>query len=426
MTRWSIREWGRIATIPEPAAQRLSAAARASVFAGADGTGVLEHTRKDLRAKGIVGVIAVPGCQLEILPKIDGRDDADEPETATLRRRLVHMLAIARDLPIDAGAMARLGWQRETILEILIRLFCGRLAEAVRHGLPRRYIAAEDDLPVLRGRLDVTRQFSVHAASPQRLACQFDALSPDIALNQAMKAAITLLSRLAQAPDNQAALRTLAFLYADITDISPPALRWDAIALDRTNARWHALVALARLLLGERHQHTSTGPADGHALLFEMNTLFEEYIARLLKRSLTGSGLQVIVQGGHRDCLHDGETGLFRTRPDIIIRHGKRIVLVIDTKWKRLAPRMDNPKQDISQADVYQLMAYGQLYDCPHLLLLYPHHHALGSNELCRDYTVAPKDGGRRLSVATVDITSGTAGVMQRLAELVPDQSNAA
>ena len=425
MTRWTIREWERIATIPEPAALRLAAAARASTLAGSNGSGVLEHTRKDLRARGVVGMVSASGCQLEILPKIEGGDEAALPEDATLRRRLVHMLAIARDLPIDAGALAHLGRQHETILEILIRLFCNRLADAVRHGLPRRYIGAEEDLPVLRGRLDVTRQFSVLAASPQHLACRFDMLSPDIPLNQAMKAAVTRLAGIAQAPDNQTALRALTFCYADIADIPPAAVRWDAIVLDRTNERWRSLVALARLLLGDRHQDTSSGPTEGHALLFDMNKLFEEFIARLLRRAVAGRGSRVIVQGGHKNCLYDGEKGLFRTRPDIIIRNADGVRLIIDTKWKAIASQIDDPKQGVAQADVYQLMAYGQLYDCPHMMLLYPHHRALGPVELCRNLDIAPRDGRSRLSVATVDVTSSIVNISNRLDALVASRTNA-
>ena len=108
---------------------------------------------------GVVGVIATPDCQLEILPKIEGAGESD-PEKAELRRRLIHMLAMAWNIRIDAGSLTQLGWQRDTILELLIRLFCGKLADAVRLGMPRQYIDLEDDLPALRGRLDVTRQFS--------------------------------------------------------------------------------------------------------------------------------------------------------------------------------------------------------------------------------------------------------------------------
>ena len=83
------------------------------------------------------------------------------------------------------------GPERYTILELLIWLYCGKLADAVRQGMPRQYTDQEDDLPTLRGRLDVTRQFSTLAVSPQKLACRFDARSPDIALNQVMRAAIS-------------------------------------------------------------------------------------------------------------------------------------------------------------------------------------------------------------------------------------------
>jgi 5-methylcytosine-specific restriction endonuclease McrBC regulatory subunit McrC len=40
---------------------------------------------------------------------------------------------------------------------------------------------------------------------------------------------------------------------------------------------------------------------------------------------------------------------------------------VIDTKWKRISSRIDDPKQGVSQSDVYQMMAYAQLYSAPRL-----------------------------------------------------------
>lgn len=425
MIRRTLLEWQRLPygdcdrTIPERYASNLARVAEASAFAGRGGSGVLDYGRKDLRARGVVGVVAAPGCQLEILPKIEGAGEHDTADAPTLRRRLIHMLAVTQDIRIDAGAMSQLGWQRDTLLEILIRLFCRMLADAVRQGMPRRYIREQDDLPAMRGRLNVPRQFTVLAASPQRLACEFDTLSPDIALNQVMKAAVRRLSGLAQATDNQRALRELAFTYADITDVPPAGLCWDAITLDRTNQRWRELLTFARLLLVDRHQQTSAGEIDGRALLFEMNVLFEEYVGRLLKRALAGGDLHVTTQGGHRDCLYEGDTGRFRTRPDIIIRRGNEVVLILDTKWKRMTPRIDDPKQGVSQADVYQLMAYGQLYDCNRVALLYPHHHELGEASEKRDYAIAAKGSGRSLTIATVDVAQPRSAVSAALGKLV-------
>ena len=252
MIRRTICEWEQIsygsgdAEISEAHADCLAAVARASVFSGRGGEGVLEHGRKGLRARGVVGVIATPGCQLEILPKIEGGSETSVSD-ATLRARLIHMLAVTYDLPIEVSAMTQLGWQRETILELLIRLFCAKLTNAVRHGMPRQYLAHEEDLATLRGRLNVTRQFSRLAVSPQKLACRFDALSPDTALNRVMRAAVSKLLRISGEPDNQRALRELSFVYADVADVAPSELRWDQIVLDRTNRSWRDLLSLARL-----------------------------------------------------------------------------------------------------------------------------------------------------------------------------------
>lgn len=424
MNQFSIREWESIAfgTDSDPIsggqAERLAKVARKSAFSGSRGEGVLEHRRKHLRARGVVGVIAASDCQLEILPKIDAPGEQDAaPET--LRRRLVNMLSVARDLRIDAQTTASLGWQRDTLLEILIRIFCNKMTEAVRHGIPRRYIAHADDLAALRGRLNVTRQFSVLAAQPQHLACQYDELSPDIDLNRVMKTTISKLSRVATAADNLRALRELSFAYADITDVAPSALRWDRITLDRTNDRWRELLSLANLLLGDRYQTTNAGVSDGHALLFEMNVLFEEYVAKLLKRGLAGTPFRVTSQGGQRDCLFEGEQGRFRTRPDILIRHMDEVIMVIDTKWKRISPRIEDAKQGVSQGDVYQMMAYSQLYACERVMLLYPHHQGLSGTPSQQSYAIGTAGAPKRLLVSTIDVSQRHSLVAASLAHLV-------
>lgn len=430
MIRRTIREWESISygvgdtEIPHAHADQLAAEARTSIFSGRRGEGILEHGRNELRARGIVGVIATSRCQLEILPKIESSNES-EVDDDTLRNRLVQMLAVARDIRIDVRSTTLLDWQRNTILELLIRLFCNKLVDTLRDGIPQQYIDHEEDLPMLRGRLDVSRQFSTLAFSPQKLACRFDARSPDIALNQVMRATVEKLLRLTQTQDNQRTLRELKFAYADISDVAPASLRWDLIVLDRTNTRWHELLSMARLFLGDRHQRTSVGSIDGYALLFEMNILFEEYVGRMLARALAGTSLRVSAQGGQRYCLFTEETGRFRTRPDLIVRRGSQIDLIIDTKWKRIT-RTDDPKWGISQADVYQLMAYGRLYNCPNVMLLYPHHNELPAGPILHQYSIAKSGAKESLYVATVDVTQPRKQTTAFLRGLIMDTLNKA
>ena len=215
-------------------------------------------------------------------PRSTSPGETPDHQNAAIRKRLVHMLAVALDLKIDLGVITDLAWQRETLLEILIRIFCDKLTTALRKGMPRRYVEREEDLPTLRGQLDITRQFTRHAVNPSRLACRFDLLSEDIALNRIMKAAVVRLLRVSRRNANQQRLRELAFVYADIADVPVSALRWDEVVIDRTNRSWQELFAMARLFLQDRYQTTTGGAGQGTAMLFEMNALFEEYVGRLI------------------------------------------------------------------------------------------------------------------------------------------------
>lgn len=429
MIHRTVLEWRKLpygpdpdnrATIPHDVADRLAAVARRSPLSGRGGGRVLEHGRDALRARGVVGVLAAEGGSLEILPKIDGvAGHGTDERHAAIRRRLVHMLAVALDIRIDVGTVTDLDWQRDNLLEIVIRIFTEQLADAVRKGMPRHYVGHEDDLRALRGSLNVTRQFTRHAVNPSSLACRFDLFSEDIALNRIMKAAVSRLSRIAQTTGNQRRLRELSFVYAETTAVQVSALRWDQVIIDRTNRRWRDLVALARLLLMDRFQTTTRGSRSGFSLLFEMNALFEEYVGRLVRRAVGGSGFRVSLQGGRLYCVTEAETdrGLFQTKPDILIRRGEEIAHIIDTKWKRLSSRMDDAKQGVRQADVYQMMAYGQLYRSPRLTLLYPHHPGLGPAEgIHARHRVTDRDV--YLETASFNVADGQK-VLERIRQLL-------
>ena len=183
---------------------------------------------------------------------------------------------------------------------------------------------------------------------------------------------------------------------------------------------------MARLFLQNRYQTTTGGPGQGTALLFEMNALFEEYVGRLISRALAGSGMTVSLQGGRLFCLttQDTQRGLFQTKPDILIRSRGVVTHVIDTKWKRISSRIDDPKQGVSQGDVYQMMAYGHLYGSPRLTLLYPHHGGLGDGEAIHS---RHKITGHEmiLETASVDVANGSM-MLDRLRMLLRGDSFAA
>jgi len=430
VTHRSVSEWGRVPIgaqgFTAEQADALVAAARMHPLGGEDGAGILSDHRHYLRAGQMVGVLAAPGCSLEILPKVD-RDAPDENAPA-VRRRLIGLLDLALGLEIGAGASTSIGRGAENLLEILIRIFAERLLAEARCGLPRRYLPHQEDLSVVRGRIDLVRQFTHHAVRPDRLACRYDQLSSDIPLLQIMKAAVRTLRGLSRSPETQRLLDELRFLLADVSDIPLGALPWDRVGIDRTNRRWESLHAMASLLV--RRDWQATGH-DRHAqhgisLLFPMNDLFEASVATLLRRALAGSGIEVMAQGGLRYCLGDWRADddcsgdHFQTRPDLMLRRRGEIVAIIDTKWKCLAADPLDRKRGVSQADVYQMMAYARLYRCDRLMLLYPARPGTPPASISR----FGLDGGREmLALGEVDLASALPEAQRRLAGLVEQLS---
>ncbi|MBE7728247.1 McrC family protein [Komagataeibacter sp. FXV3] len=431
MSHLTVNEWGRIAVLDRPReggftrpqANSLIAMARAHPLGGNEGTTILRDHFRHLTAGQMVGVIAAPGCSLEIFPKIDRLGTSSVDGRRTVRERLVRMLDVALGLDIGDGAASAMARQAEGLLDILIRLFADKLLTEARRGLPQAYLQHEDDLPALRGRLNVVRQFTAHAVRPDRLACRFDALSSDIPLLQIMKACVLTLRRHARAVETVRKLDELRFVFADIADVRVAALPWRAVRIDRTSRRWEALFGLARLFLKRDWQATHHDPyaGQGITLLFPMNDLFEAYIAVLMQRSLRPAGFTVETQGGRLFCLiEEGDQGRrrFQTRPDIIVRdrQSSMPVTIVDTKWKRLSPAIEDAKHGVSQTDVYQMMAYGQLYACPDLLLLYPHHLGLGSGQFATDYLIhGSKD---RLHLRSIDVAQREVGIVADLAAM--------
>ncbi|MYN66608.1 MAG: hypothetical protein F4X11_16510, partial [Acidobacteria bacterium] len=102
----------------------------------------------------------------------------------------------------------------------------------------------------------------------------------------------------------------------------------------------------------------------------------------------------------------------------------RQIALIIDTKWKRIT-RIDDPKQGVSQADVYQLMAYGRLYDCPNVVLLYPHHGGLPPDPIVQQYSIAERGARESLFVVTLDVTGPRRKHETALRDLVLDRLTA-
>lgn len=340
------------------------------------GIQLVEHlSRSQIRPKQYVGTIQMPTRVLEFLPKIETTGKEDLP---AVRHNLLEMLLVAYDLGGATSGQAGLASRSVGWLDLLILLFCRVLADQVRRGLVKRYRLEQDDLPTVRGRILMEEQLRRNLVHQERSACEYDEFDEDHGLNQLFKLTVRMMLWVASNASTQQAVRELLPAFENVSDV-PLTRPWmDSIKLDRMSERYGFCLSLAKLFLQGMTTDLYSGSQQSFALMFDMAELFERYIGKQMKRALRPNGHEVLLQHSKHYLAKDSKSNhrLFQLRPDIVVTTDRAPSCIVDTKWKRLQPA--ERKLGVAQADLYQMLAYSERYQCKSILLLYPWNHSGG------------------------------------------------
>lgn len=329
---------------------------------------------RSVRLAQYAGLVNLGSRILEILPKVGDNDPAE-----ACRGTFLRLLRRAVDLPLSVQGAVGHDLRRQSLLDVFIGAYLKELLGLVRRGLLRRYRSDEEDLGVVRGRLMVSRQVSVHAMRIDRLACRFDELTIDNPWNQVLSAALHLVRPWIRDVDTGRRWLELAAAFDGV------ARRRDALELqsglpsDRQVHHYKPALIWAGWIIKLLSPNLRAGSNKAPELLFDMNRLFEAAIASVLKGRVKDTTMRVATQEADRHLAvldQPPGTPAFRLRPDLVLREHGVVVAVGDTKWKRIevdAKGWLTP----SEADAYQMLAYASAYPCRDFTLLYPWHEGL-------------------------------------------------
>lgn len=362
---------------------------------------VFQHgPRNSLIAQNFVGVIHLGSFQVEVLPKVH----ADE---SRLRRNLVEMVARTFKLKLHGGVAGQMERSSHSVLEALVRLYCESLWRALHKGMVKRYEPRQDNLVVLRGRLNVAQQLRHNLARPDRLHCSFDEFTPDNELNRVLKLSLRILLSRVKTEQTTRNVAELLMCFDEVGDVSASSLKWERVVIDRLSEGYAPLVRMARLFIEGYTPDLVSGKSDGFAVLFDMNELFEEFVGRQIQKVTSHTGVRTLLQSPVLPLarLVSGAS-CFHLRPDIVLMDGSVPKVVLDTKWKRL--KVGAANDGLSTSDIYQMYAYAQLYSVRNVVLLYPHHPELGPWQPLRNSYLFlasnETDEPQFMSVATLDL----------------------
>lgn len=319
----------------------------------------LEH-RRWLRLDNYVGVIETPcGTRIEILPKTTV--DADDPRRA--RRLLRQMLARCLDVPTRETGPTDIQIFDAPLTEWVMRQFVMGLDALVKQGLRFGYHPIHAEERFLRGRLEIAKQVRQPPSRQHLFRIEHDMFDADRPENRLLRLTLDRVCRATRDAGNWRLSHELASFLAPIpasSDIGGDFRRWRS---ERLLAHYQPLRPWCALILNEQTPLSVLGDWHGSSLLFPMEKIFERYVEACLLRVLPADAtLKAGAASEHLVSRHLGAP-MFQLQPDFVCRRGHQ-TWVLDTKWKlidqMLADRRDN--YGLSQADFYQLFAYGHRY----------------------------------------------------------------
>ena len=154
---------------------------------------------------------------------------------------------------------------------------------------------------------------------------------------------------------NQKLLQELEFVFNEVPQSSGYKSDFKNVKLDRGMNYYQVPLAWCKLILEGFSPQSMKGESHAVSLLFPMEKVFEDYVAKVLKDQLAVSHpkltISAQVTGKYLACYNGRDK--FSLRPDLIIKEGGINRIVLDTKLSN---------SNISQSDIYQLFTYAKRY----------------------------------------------------------------
>ena len=236
----------------------------------------------------------------------------------------------------------------------------------------------------------------------------YDEFLPDRPEPRLVRLALERIARRTLRSDNRRIARELLASLEGVPSSREVKKDFQAWELERGYAHFGPAKDVCKLILEELNPLTAGGQSRATAVLFDMNVIFEEYVAELLRKQNPDWTVEAQVRGkslGHH-LRPDGTVGraAFPMRPDLILKHQDEPAIVADTKWKRLQADK-GLTLGVSNADAYQMVAYSEIFQDPtdqrEVWLIYPQVPGLPAMPQAFELKL-----GQKLRIVTVDLNA--------------------
>lgn len=241
-------------------------------------------------------------------------------------------------------------------------LFAAILAKGIgvqlKQGLYREYINRQEELPVMRGKINMPGTIKNRLAHERVLTCEFDELSENNLYNQILKTTVMLLLRNAKVKtEYKDDLKKKMLFFSNVDMLEPTSIKWSAIRFQRNNQTYHMLISICQLIIEGMLITTDAGDYRLANFVDEqrMCRLYEKFILEYYRKhypelSVSASQIPWSVDDGIRTMLPVMQSDIHLQKDNT--------VLIIDAKYYSHTTQTQYDKHTLHSNNMYQIFAY--------------------------------------------------------------------
>lgn len=333
---------------------------RNRVILQADGSLLIRH---------YVGFVQVNKTRLLIYPKISSKS-LGESEYKRSFNILMKLLSYSGFKSVKKLITPQnMDKYEGDILESFIGIFIDELLLQFKRDINRGYNNKLENQGFIKGKIDFAKTIKKNSFKKHLHYIKYDDFSENILLNKIFKSIVHNLIITTNSKDNKLKLRQSLLWLEDVDKLILDNEIWDRINFTRQNRNYKAAFNMAKLFYYNSSPNLNKGDEYTFSFLVPVNQLFEFYLYEILN-SNTRERYDIKYQNSKSYLAHiDGKQHSL-LKPDITLTLEGEIGYILDAKYKELILKEQTSK--ISQADIYQMLAYSVGYQCNNIALIYP------------------------------------------------------
>jgi 5-methylcytosine-specific restriction enzyme subunit McrC len=300
---------------------------------------------KGIKFSHYVGIVQVDDLCIEILPKSDNSTD----DKKVWQGALIEMLKVTKKLNVVNVGQANVNKQSIHLLDLYFEWFLNELQILIHQGLVKKYYKEKRNINVLKGKIEFAEHINKNLIHKERFFTSHQVYERNHLVHQILGQALAIVEQMSNGSYIYSKCKTIILDFPEVEKIKANSLTFNSLPKNRKTVPYKTALEIARLIILNYAPNISSGKENMLALLFDMNSLWEEYILKKIQY-VAQDGFEVF--GQKSKVFWNGIT----IRPDIVIRNGSD-TYIIDTKWKKINGNKPSI-EDLKQMYIYFYIHY--------------------------------------------------------------------